>query len=223
MMATKKMRVTTTRKGAKKMAETLTAPTTSATSAEELWNSLYYWVRSVLPQKIKVVESHQDMPTPKGCFITISYAGNWHFAGTTASRMVVGRPDLPSPRLFTYRGTIELREVEGDGENLMKLVESLENPEIQAIFEIAGISVLRTDGPTAMPALQQAQWRRESMLTLEMSWARAYEGSTLTIERVEITQESRQPLVNEESEFLANEEEEILAAHQALNEFTVAT
>lgn len=205
------------------MAETLTAPTTSATTAEELWNALYYWVRSVLPQKIKVVESHQDMPTPKGCFITISYEGNWHFAGTTASRMVVGRPDLPSPRLFTYRGTIELREVEGDGENLMKLVESLENPEIQAIFETAGISVLRTDGPTAMPALQQAQWRRESMLTLEMAWARAYEGSTLTIDSVEITQESRQPLVNEESEFLANEEEEILAAHQALNEFTVAT
>lgn len=205
------------------MAETLTAPTTSATTAEELWNALYYWVRSVLPQKIKVVESHQDMPTPKGCFITISYAGNWHFAGTTASRMVVGRPDLPSPRLFTYRGTIELREVEGDGENLMKLVESLENPEIQAIFETSGISVLRTDGPTAMPALQQAQWRRESKLTLEMAWARAYEGSTLTIESVEITQESRQPLVNEESEFLANDEEEILAAHQALNEFTVAT
>ena len=205
------------------MAETLTAPTTSATSAVELWNALYYWARSVLPQKIKVVESHQDMPTPKGCFITISYAGNWHFAGTTASRMVVGRPDLPSPRLFTYRGTIELREVEGDGENLMKLVESLENPEIQAIFETAGISVLRTDGPTAMPALQQAQWRRESMLTLEMAWARAYEGSTLTIESVEITQESQQPLVNEESEFLVNEEEEILAAHQALNEFTVAT
>lgn len=205
------------------MAETLTAPTTSASTAEELWNALYYWAHSVLPQKIKVIESHQDMPSPKGCFITISYAGNWHFAGTTASRMVVGRPDLPSPRLFTYRGTIELREVEGDGENLMKLVESLENPEIQAIFETAGISVLRTDGPTAMPALQQAQWRRESMLTLEMAWARAYEGSTLTIESVEITQESRQPLVNEESEFLANEEEEILAAHQALNEFTVAT
>ena len=205
------------------MAETLTAPTTSASTAEELWNALYYWVRSVLPQKIKVVESHQDMPTPKGCFISINYAGNWHLAGTTASRMVVGRPDLPSPRLFTYRGTIEIREVEGDGENLMKLVESLENPEIQAIFETAGISVLRTDGPTAMPALQQAQWRRESMLTLEMAWARAYEGSTLTIESVEITQESRQPLVNEESEFLVNEEEEILAAHQALNEFTVAT
>ena len=211
------------RKKGAKMAETLTAPTTSATTAEELWNALYYWVRSVLPQKIKVVESHQDMPTPKGCFITISYAGNWHFAGTTASRIVVGRPDLPSPRLFTYRGTIELREVEGDGENLMKLVESLENPEIQAIFETAGISVLRTDGPTAMPALQQAQWRRESMLSLEMAWARAYEGSSLTIESVEITQESRQPLVNEESEFLANEEDEILAAHQALNEFTVAT
>lgn len=205
------------------MAETLTAPTTSATSAEELWNALYYWVRSVLPQKIKVVESHQDMPTPKGCFITISYAGNWHLAGTTASRMVVGRPDIPSPRLFTYRGTIELREVEGDGENLMKLVESLENPEIQAIFEVAGISVLRTDGPTAMPALQQAQWRRESMLTLEMAWARAYEGSTLTIESVEITQEEITGTIDENGDALVNEVHEVLAAKNIVNEFTVAT
>lgn len=205
------------------MAETLTAPTTSATSAEELWNALYYWVRSVLPQKIKVVESHQDMPTPKGCFITISYAGNWRFAGTTASRMVVGRPDLPSPRLFTYRGTIELREVEGDGENLMKLVESLENPEIQAIFETSGISVLRTDGPTAMPALQQAQWRRESLLTLEMSWARAYEGSTLTIESVEITQEEITGTIDENGDALVNEVHEVLAAKNIVNEFTVAT
>lgn len=205
------------------MAETLTAPTTSATSAEELWNALYYWVRSVLPKKIKEEESHQDMPTPKGCFITISYAGNWHFAGTTASRMVVGRPDLPSPRLFTYRGTIELREVEGDGENLMKLVESLENPEIQAIFEIAGISVLRTDGPTAMPALQQAQWRRESLLTLEMSWARAYEGSTLTIESVEISQVEITGTIDENDDALVNEVHEILAAKNIVNEFTVAT
>lgn len=217
------MRVTTTRKGAKKMAETLTAPTTSATSAEELWNALYYWVRSVIPQKIKVVESHQDMPTPKGCFITISYAGNWHFAGTSASRMVVGRPDLPSPRLFTYRGAIELREVEGDGENLMKLVESLENPEIQAIFETSGISVLRTDGPTAMPALQQAQWRRESMLTLEMAWARAYEGSTLTIESVEISQEEITGTIDENGDALVNEVHEVLAAKNIVNEFTVAT
>lgn len=205
------------------MAETLTAPTTSATSAEELWNALYYWVRSVLPKKIKVEESHQDMPTPKGCFISINYAGNWHLAGTTASRMVADRPDLPSPRLFTYRGSVELREVEGDGENLMKLVESLENPEIQAIFEIAGISVLRTDGPTAMPALQQAQWRRESLLTLEISWARAYEGSTLTIESVEISQEEITGTIDENGDALVNEVHEVLAAKNIVNEFTVAT
>lgn len=223
MMATKKMRVTTTMKGAKKMAETLTAPTTSATSAEELWNALYYWVRSVLPKKIKVEESHQDMPTPKGCFITISYAGNWHFAGTTASRMVVGRPDLPSPRLFTYRGSVELREVEGDGENLMKLVESLEAPDIQAIFEVAGISVLRTDGPTAMPALQQAQWRRESMLTLEMSWARAYEGSTLTIESVEISQVKTFGTIDDEENLVVDAQQNIVQSEELFNEFTVAT
>lgn len=205
------------------MAETLTAPTTSATSAEELWNALYYWVRSVLPKKIKVVESHQDMATPKGCFISINYAGKWHLAGTTASRMVAGRPDLPSPSLFTYRGSVELREVEGDGDYLMQLLESLDNPEYQYLLNDAGLSVLKAEGPQEMPSLQQAQWRKESLLTLTMSWARAYEGSSLTIESVEISQVKTFGTIDDEDDIVVDAQQNAVQGEELFNEFTVAT
>ena len=68
----------------------------------------------------------------------------------------------------------------------MMLAESLHDYGVLADFESSGISVLKSDGPTMMPALQQTKWRKESLLTLEMTWARAYAGETLTIDRVEV-------------------------------------
>lgn len=200
----------------------MNAPTASAKTASELWNALYYWATSVL-DGVPVVKSHQDMPSLDGNFVYIDYAGTWRFAGTSASRMVVGREDLPSPRLYTYRGSVQIRDVEGEGDNLMKLVESLENPEVQAIFDAAGISVLRTDGPTMMPALQQAHWRKESLLTLEMTWARAYQGSAISIESVDITQEVENVLTNENENNLSENGNENVNLTTNINEFTVAT
>ncbi len=83
-----------------------------------------------------------------------------------------------------------MRDVDGNGDNLMRLVESLDEYGVLTAFADAGISVLKTNGPVAMPALQQTKWRRESVLTLEMTWARANEGTTLTIESVEINGET---------------------------------
>lgn len=161
---------------------------TNAKTAAELWNALYRWATAVLPKKVKVVKSHQDMASVKGTFICINYAGSWNLAGSNASRMIDNRPDLPSPRVFVYRGSVEIREVEGDGDYLMQLLESLDNPQYQYLLNDAGLSVLKAEGPQEMPALQQAQWRKESLLTLEMSWVRAYEGSKLYIHSVEITE-----------------------------------
>lgn len=161
---------------------------TNAKTAAELWNAIYRWATAVLPKKVKVVKSHQDMASVKGTFICINYAGSWNLAGSNASRMIDNRPDLPSPRVFVYRGSVEIREVEGDGDYLMQLLESLDNPQYQYLLNDAGLSVLKAEGPQEMPALQQAQWRKESLLTLEMSWVRAYEGSKLYIHSVEITE-----------------------------------
>ena len=136
---------------------------TNAKTAAELWNALYRWATAELPKKVKVVKSHQDMASVKGTYICINYAGSWNLAGSNASKMIDNRPDLPSPRVFVYRGTVEIREVEGDGDYLMQLLESLDRPEYQYLLNDAGLSVLKAEGPQEMPALQQAQWRKESL------------------------------------------------------------
>lgn len=194
---------------------------TNAKTAAELWNALYRWATTVLPKKVKVVKSHQDMASVKGTFICINYAGSWNLAGSNASRMIDNRPDLPSPRVFVYRGTIEIREVEGDGDYLMQLLESLDRPEYQYLLNDAGLSVLKAEGPQEMPSLQQAQWRKESLLTLTMSWARAYEGSTITIESVEISQVKTFGTIDDDEDLVVDSQQNIVQSEELVNEFTI--
>lgn len=194
---------------------------TNAKTAAELWNAIYRWATAVLPKKVKVVKSHQDMASVKGTFICINYAGSWNLAGSNASKMIDNRPDLPSPRVFVYRGTVEIREVEGDGDFLMQLLESIDNPEYQYLLNDAGLSVLKAEGPQEMPALQQAQWRKESLLTLTMSWARAYEGSTLTIESVEISQVKTFGTIDDEEYLVVDSQQNIVQSEELVNEFTI--
>ena len=194
---------------------------TNAKTAAELWNALYRWATAVLPKKVKVVKSHQDMASVKGTFICINYAGSWNLAGSNASKMIDDRPDLPSPRVFVYRGTVEIREVEGDGDFLMQLLESIDNPEYQYLLNDAGLSVLKAEGPQEMPALQQAQWRKESLLTLTMSWARAYEGNTITIESVEISQVKTFGTIDDEEYLVVDSQQNIVQSEELVNEFTI--
>ena len=194
---------------------------TNAKTAAELWNAIYRWATAVLPKKVKVVKSHQDMASVKGTFICINYAGSWNLAGSNASKMIDNRPDLPSPRVFVYRGTVEIREVEGDGDFLMQLLESIDNPEYHYLLNDARLSVLKAEGPQEMPALPQAQWRKESLLTLTMSWARAYEGSTLTIESVEISQVKTFGTIDDEEYLVVDSQQNIVQSEELVNEFTI--
>ena len=155
--------------------------------ATQLYEFLYDWAAGVLPG-VEVRQSHQDYPTPKTTpFIVLSYAGDWVSRGAAPSRMIWDRPDLPSPKVYQWRGQLTIYEVEGNGELLHHLVESLDDVDIKNEFGDAGVSVLRSTGPQMQPALQDSNWRREAILILELSWARAIAGSLEVIEKVEIT------------------------------------
>lgn len=193
----------------------------SAKTAEELWSALYGWASGVLTG-VEIIQSHEDAPSPSGTYVCIDYAGTWRMAGTSASRMLSGDVSKPSPRVYTYRGTVQVREVDGDGENLMLLLESLENIDVQEAFSEAGMSVLKSTGPVLVPSLQQSTWRRESLLTLEMAWSRGYSGDSLYIQSVTITQEQRVPLVNEVPEVLVGDRGNVLDAG-ILRSYTIET
>lgn len=193
----------------------------SAKTAEELWSALYGWASGVLTG-VEIIQSHENAPSPSGTYVCIDYAGTWRMAGTSASRMLSGDVSKPSPRVYTYRGTVQVREVDGDGENLMLLLESLENIDVQEVFSEAGMSVLKSTGPVLVPSLQQSTWRRESLLTLEMAWSRGYSGDSLYIQSVTITQEQRVPLVNEVPEVLVGDRGNVLDAG-ILRSYTIET
>ena len=155
--------------------------------ATQLYEFLYDWASGVLPG-VEVRQSHQDYPTPKTTpFIVLSYAGDWVSRGAAPSRMIWDRPDLPSPKVYQWRGQLTIYEVGGNGELLHRLVESLDDIDIKNEFGDAGVSVLRSTGPQMQPALQDSNWRREAILILELSWARAIAGRLEVIEKVEIT------------------------------------
>ena len=193
-----------------------------AKSNTELWDVLYSWIHSVLPS-VEVVDGYEDAPSPKGNYIEVDYAGTWTLAGTAPAKVVHGRDDLPAPRVYVYRGQVQVRDVDGDGENLMLLSESLSDFGVLQNFEDAGCSVLRTRGPQIMPSLQQTKWRKESLLTLEMSWARGYEGTSLTIESVEITQVEKSAAVDSNENLIVDDQRNALQSEEILSKFNVVT
>ena len=87
---------------------------------------------------------------------------------------------------FQYKGSVQIWETRGLGDNLILLAESLDDTEIKNLFSEHGVSVLRTDGPTTSPYLNDSNWIREHLLTLTMLRARAKIGSPETIETVEV-------------------------------------
>ena len=156
-------------------------------NATQLYEFLYDWATGVLPS-VEVRQSHPDYPTPKRTpFLVLSYSGNWVNKGAAPSRMIWDRPDLPSPRVYQWRGQLTIYEVEGNGELLHQLVESLDSIDVKNSFGEAVLAVLRSLGPQMMPALQDNNWRHEAILILELSWARAITGSLEVIESVEIS------------------------------------
>lgn len=171
--------------------------------ATQLYEFLYDWAAGVLPG-VEVRQSHQDYPTPKTTpFIVLSYAGDWVSRGAAPSRMIWDRPDLPSPKVYQWRGQLTIYEVEGNGELLHRLVESLDDVDIKNEFGDAGVSVLRSTGPQIQPALQDSNWRREAILILELSWARAIAGSLEVIEKVEITHAEKTAAVDSDNALIS--------------------
>ena len=171
--------------------------------ATQLYEFLYDWASGVLPG-VEVRQSHQDYPTPKTTpFIVLSYAGDWVSRGVAPSRMIWDRPDLPSPKVYQWRGQLTIYEVEGNGELLHRLVESLDDIEVKNEFGDAGVSVLRSTGPQMQPALQDSNWRREAILILVLSWARAIAGSLEVIEKVEITHTEKTAAVDSDNALIS--------------------
>ena len=54
-----------------------------------------------------------------------------------------------------------------------------------------------------------------------MSWTRAYEGSTLTIESVEISQVKNFGTIDDEDDLVVDSQQNIVQSEELVNEFTI--
>lgn len=168
-------------------------------NAAELFQFLRGWILSVLPTDSVLIQANQDGPAPKtrsGVYLVLEAIGSWDMVGQT-SRSIQERPDLALPRVTTYRGTMQLREVGGLGDLLRDVLESIGTQDAVDTFSGAGLSILSTQGPTAVPSLQGSQWRQEQVLTLTLLWTRADDGlkagetaDANAVQSVEVTRES---------------------------------
>lgn len=161
----------------------------------ELFKFLRTWILSVVPSGTELIMANQDGPAPKvkGAYLVLEVTGSWEQVGMT-SHMVTDRPELAHPNVVTYRGSIQLREVYGLGDLLRSVVMNLDTQGARDYFGPSGVSILSTQGPLGVPALQGSQWRQEQVLTLNVLWSVADDmlpaGSTEGpyIQSVEITQ-----------------------------------
>lgn len=195
---------------------------TQATSISTLWDALYAWVSGVL-EGVPVIEAYQNAPAPAGNYIAIDYSGSWRLAETTSDLQprTGDEGEYMGTRVYTYRGSIQVRDVCGDGDNLLRLMESLNSPDLLNDLSGAGFSVLRSSGPVQVPALEQSEWRRESVLTLELAWARGYAGTTISMASVEIEQEQVVPLVDSDTDLFVDNLGSILTGEDIKNKLTI--
>lgn len=193
-----------------------------ATSISTLWDALYDWISGVL-EGVKVVEAYQDAPAPKGNYIAVDYSGSWRLAETTSDLQPRkgDEGDYMGTRVYTYLGSVQVRDVDGDGDNLLRLVESLHSPDLLYAITESGFSVLRTSGPVQVPALEQSHWRRESVLTLELAWARGYAGTTLTMKSVDIERVDTFATIDAQDDLVVDDGNCVLTSEELKNRLTI--
>lgn len=195
---------------------------TQATSISTLWDALYAWVSGVL-DGVPVIEAYQNAPAPAGNYIAIDYSGSWRLAETTSDLQprTGDEGEYMGTRVYTYRGSIQVRDVCGDGDNLLRLMESLNSPDLLNDLSGAGFSVLRSSGPVQVPALEQSEWRRESVLTLELAWARGYAGTTLVMQSVDIERVDTFATIDAQDDLVVDAGNCVLTSEELKNRLTI--
>lgn len=140
-----------------------------------LFSFLYGWVNQVLntelSQSITIIQSHQNAPQPskQNKFMVIQYAPTRTRIGRPAFDEVNGSDQLK--RINDYELLVEMREVNGDGDNLRILVESTDREDIKKLFKDAGVAYLGQEDIQTLPRSQDTLWIREHVLEIRLAVA----------------------------------------------------
>jgi hypothetical protein len=156
---------------------------------EEIYQNLYDWADQVLNQErcldMTIIKSTQNVPKPKrnDCYIVINYASNLDRIGRPYRTEVddYGKRNL----INDYVGILELREVNGDGEYLRVLIESLDRQEIQHLWSSNSLTHYNEGDILQLPRIQETNWKKEALVELTIGYSVATEDNTGLIETIE--------------------------------------
>ena len=151
---------------------------------DTLFQLFYDWVTSVVGPSVTVIKSHSKGPAPRTPYITIGMSGNWHQKGLPAH--MTSDPTLISPRVHDSEVELEIWESNGSGDLLRALVKAVDTYASVELMEARGVSILTTDGPSYIPALEDSVWSTDFLLRLNLLIAEIETTDTTYIETVEL-------------------------------------
>lgn len=142
---------------------------------DDIYTKLRNWVYHILITEeglgLPIIQSRQNTPAPDGTYIVIDrFVG----AGNIGRETKVYPPDDEGRTKIAndWEGNVEIWEIDGEGDLLRMLVNSLGRAEIQqTYFQAEGIVTRGVIGVTNIPRLDDDFWTEQAMFEMRIGFA----------------------------------------------------
>jgi len=159
----------------------------------QLYEAIYAWVNGVINEgspltPVVIVQSHQNIPSPttEDVYMTIGYTP----IVTNREGFADYEPPDETTELTTlktdYEGVVEIRETNGSGDLLKKLISSMLRQDFIQTMNTLGIFYRGEEPIQQLPRLQDHHWEKEAVLEIRFGFADAVVYDSGIIDTVEI-------------------------------------
>jgi hypothetical protein len=156
-------------------------------NADALYDFLYDWVNLIAnvenKRNIKIIQSHENLPTPDNdgddettsedekTYISVGYSGIVGRIGRAFKPTETddnGKVSIKND----FEKTVEIREVNGDGDLLELLIENIERQDILDLWHKNYVVFRRVESSQKLDRTQENEWVRESLIEIVVGFAR---------------------------------------------------
>lgn len=139
---------------------------------QKIYNWVYYVINTENGFKIPIVQSRQNTPAPEGTYIVIDRIVEMIQIGRAIKKYPPDETTGKTKISNDYEGTLEIWEIDGEGNFLRILINSLERQEIQNEYFTKELIVNRgVIGITNIPRLDNEYWTEQAMFEMRIGFA----------------------------------------------------
>lgn len=143
---------------------------------DDIYQKIYNWVYFVINTEngfeIPIIQSRQNTPAPESTYIVIDRIVEVIQIGRVIKNYPPDETTGKAKVSNDYEGTLEIWEIDGEGDYLRMLINSLERQEIQNIYFAEELLVNRgVIGITNIPRLDNEHWTEQAMLEMKIGFA----------------------------------------------------